>query len=329
MMLLQKHRPRESFTPKNVRIRTHDLNSSHYSREPAQLSDGYAVKLLRQALRYRRYPVLLLPAPRGPMHGFYHFFFGYFVPSYQFKVENPGKNVVVVDSEPFNEWFEVLPGNEVSVISQAEALTISVKSRIKGFASGHRVHSIVNWDKGSDFPKRRLREISKRMKSDFGALTVSSEKNHSEILILGRNHSPDFYKKLPPNRHGAGKRNIPNIQELSALVSEHHSVEYLDPAEYKPIEIYSKISNANCIVGQHGAALCNAFFLKPGASVIEIGWEGLEEKQALGMYRVLCDELGLMWSRPILQSSQHSEVDIYKLADIVLRAMRKTPGEVT
>lgn len=265
----------------------------------------------------------MLPVQRGPLHGFFHFFFGYFVPVFEHKLRSPGSKLALVDSGPFNSWFRLLPGTPPQVISQSDAIKIGFRSRIFGFARGYRVKAIVGWDKWLDFPSRGFFNTAKHLRELVIPNPIQVEHRTAKILVFGRNFVPDYYKSDLSERYGAAKRDIPNLEDAYERLRSKFNCEFLDPAQLSPEEIMSRCASAHLVVGQHGAALCNIFFLHPGSGVLEIGWPELAEPTYLGMYGVLAEELGLHWVRPILQEDRFSPISPERLEEEISLLLEK------
>ena len=256
----------------------------------------------------RRYPTLYLPIQRGPIHGFYHFFVGYFIPLYWAMSKDRTKKYAVMDAHPLNPWFDLLPGGTPEIIDQAKTVKLAYLARRFGFARGYRVKAFFGWDKWQWFGKRNLGEIARIMRSDFDKLARTVTTSQPEVIILGRDHTPEHYAKNLPTRYGTAKRNIPNLREVADYLGRSFTVELVDGALLTPQEMVTKCLGAKVLIGQHGAALTNLFFMKPGSHVIEIGWPDLESDTALEMYRLMCEQLGHHWTRPILQTDRFAEI---------------------
>jgi hypothetical protein len=239
---------------------------------------------------------------RGPLHGFYHFFTGYFIPLYAARMKNPGLKLAVVDCGPFNAWFRILPGDYPEIVDQAKSIKLAYLGARSGYARGYRVKAFVRWDKWDRFSKRPFADVSRDIRERFGGARA---RNTPDILVMGREHTPEYFAESEARRYGKEKRNIPNLGDVVAKLSKNLSIELLDGALVTPEEMISRCAHVRVIVGQHGAALCNAFFMAPGSHLIEIGAPYLASPDHLSMYRVLCREIGIQWRRPILQTEDH------------------------
>lgn len=271
-------------------------------------------RALRRGIRSRvsrkTAPVLVIPLTRGPIQGFYHFFFGYFVPIYWRRMLNPREKLVLMALTPFNHWFPLLPGDTPKIIDQAKTAQNALLAGSSGYSRRYRVEAISYWDKWEKFPSRPLRQIATQIHQDLAERTKSISVSRPEIVVLGRGHIPEFYAQELGTTYGAARRDIANISEVVTALSQHYAVELLDGAAVNPEEVFVKCHSARLLLGQHGAGLSNVFFLKPGAAMIEIVWAGFESNAHINIYGPLCDELGVRWSRPVLQVDPYSEVPI-------------------
>lgn len=266
------------------------------------------MKLIRVLLRARRYPVLLLPITRGPLHGFFHFFFGYVVPAFHEMNQNPNRKYALVDAEPLTHWFSILPSQNYEIISQSEALKLAFEARLIPLARGFRVKPLSGWDKWKRFSHRGLSDVSASMRRHLDGQTSGLETKLSKVLVVGRDFTPNHYAEKLPSRYGTAKRDVPNLRSVTGGLEQSLDIQYVDPATISPAEMFLKCKAADILIGQHGAALSNMFFLRPGSHVIEIAWPELASPTTLDMYRALAKELGVSWSRPILQRNKFDEI---------------------
>lgn len=279
------------------------------------------IKDLARGVRVRRrrknFPVLLLPLTRGPIQNFYHFFLGYFVPLYWHKMNNPEEKITVMSVTPFTHWFDLLPGKEPKILDQAKTAQNAFLANAQGFSRHYRLKPISYWDKWEKFSQRPLRNIATQMGEDLAAKTRNLVTTTPDIVVLGRGHIPEYYTSELDKVYGAAKRNIENLNEVVEALATKYSVELVDGAAVSPEEMFVKCRNARLLLGQHGAGLANAFFLTPGAAMLEIVWPEFETNAHINIYGPLCEELGVKWSRPVLQTDPHSTVPISAMLEEV------------
>lgn len=279
------------------------------------------LRVFRRIRRWHTYPVLILPLQRGPLHGFYHFFVGYFLPVFWFSATRPSTKVAIMDSTPFNEWFELLPGLSPEILPRDTVVKIAYRARLWGFAQGYRVRAFVGWDKREFFAKRKFPLIHQRILSRISTFSTEKKERMPKIILLGRDFTPLHYRGKLKSRYGVAKRNIPNLGETAKFLSEKWDLELVDPATLSPLGMAQKTLHAEILIGQHGAALANMFFLRPKSHVIEIGWEQIREPQTLDMYRRLATELGHYWQRPILQEDRFDAIDPTELESVLEKTL--------
>lgn len=290
---------------------------------------GLAKDLLRGAKyrsRRKHLPILFIPITRGPIQNFYHFFFGYFVPLYWQRMQDPTQPFAVMSVAPFDQWFDLLPGSPPKIVDQAKAVKHTFLADSRGYAKQYRVVPLLYWDKWERFPERPLKAVWDQLREDFTQRARAEKMDTSapQIVVLDRSAVPALYREQFGGRYGPNKRSIPNLHELVERLRELGSTELVEASELTPLEMFIRCSSAKVIVGQHGAGLSNVFFLPPGASMVEIVWPELAEDAHINIYGPLCDELGLQWHRPVLQEDPFSPIDVDITVDLVRRAVRQT-----
>ena len=256
---------------------------------------------------------MLVPITRGPIENFYHFFMGYFVPLYWRRIQQPNQHIAVMSVEPFNHWFDLLPGGAPKIVPQAKAMKHAFLADSRGYAREYRVEGIMYWDKWEHFREKPLRQIAAQIREDLALRTSDHATATPEIVVLGRGHTPQFYIEHPSKPYGSAKRNIPNLDEVVEALSRDYSVELIDGGALSPEEMFHKCSHASLIIGQHGAGLTNVFFATPGTAMLEIVWPEFLDNAHINIYGPLSEQLGIRWSRPVLQTHPHSSVDIEKV----------------
>lgn len=259
--------------------------------------------------RRKRLPTLLLPITRGPLENFYHFFMGYFVPVYWNRLQHPHRDLAVMSIPPFNDWFDLLPGDSLKQVDQAKAMKHAFLADSRGFAQHYRVDGLMYWDKWENFGGKPLRNIATEMQVNLQELAGGIQTTTPEVVVLGRGYTPEFYAKRAKKPYGASKRDIPNLAEITDTLGKYYDVELVDGAAISPLEMFLKCNKAQIVVGQHGAGLTNIFFSQPASAMLEIVWPALLPDAHVNIYGPLCDELGVRWSRPTLQADSFTCVD--------------------
>ena len=269
-----------------------------------QLSRALAIRRKRETL-----PTLFLPITRGPIQNFYHFFFGYFIPTWQEKRAHTDASIAVMSVAPHDRWWELLPGRPPKVIDQAKAMKHAFLKDRSGYARDYKVEGFLGWDKWERFPSRPLAEIARSVREMLETSIASVATTLPDILILGRDYQPTTMHEAELANYGSNRRNIQNLVALAEALSAIGPTEIVDGAEISPLEMVAKCQSAKIIIGQHGAALSNIFFAKPSTHVVEISWAGFESNAHSAIYGILSEQLGFRYHNLALQTDPFAPVD--------------------
>lgn len=267
---------------------------------------------LRRARRWQSYPKLLVPITKGPLLGYYHFLTGYFLPVYWSMLQEQQRQFVMISCGPMDKWFSLLPRQPQKVIDPVEGLQTAFRAVGSRFARGYVVETFRDWDLYRNFSQRPLSEVSEHIRGRFAPPHEPKPGDKPKAVVLIRDHVPDALTRHPTREFGPAKRNIPNLKAVAKSLEKHFSVELLDGSAQTPEETVAACSNADLLIGQHGAGLANALFLPPGAHVIEIGWNPVESNP-LGHFEALSAELGLGWKYLALQEDQFAPISAEEL----------------
>lgn len=278
-------------------------------------------KTLRKGIRRRinrnRLPPLFLPITRGPLHNFYHFFFGYFVPLYWSISTDPRNRAAVVEVAPHSPWLDLLPGSPPKRLDPLKAMKHALLAGGSGYSPDYRLRVFLGWDKWERFERRPLREISDRIVRET-ACEHRASSNHAEVVILLRNHVPDYFQNNQNLKYGESKRDIPNLHLLANFFENKFRVVCVDPGSMKPLEVVQVFSRAKLVVGQHGAGLTNIFFLPKNATVVELCWPDFQSTPYSPIYGLLSNRLGLKYMQLPVQTGPRSKVKLERLAETIL-----------
>jgi hypothetical protein len=144
------------------------------------------------------------------------------------------------------------------------------------------------------------------------------------IAIVARLPPDKFYASRECEARGSGaqRRSIPNFDELCATVhdlSDNMLVTALEGRSlYYQMALFSSVDIVIC---QHGAALANLIWAKPGTQLIEIIPDSMPPGQQ-GTFVRLADCLGIEHRR-LSQSSLHAPVDAATLSRLVKATIGK------
>jgi hypothetical protein len=277
----------------------------------SRIGKGFSLWRRRKTL-----PILLIPITRGTLSNFYNFILGYFVPVYWESLAHPARRFAVVSCQPFDAWWNLLPGPAPKIIQASSAMQQCFLAGSKRFTNKYRIVSLDGWDKWERFPSRPLSEISQHLRASIGSgIQTSNQDRH--ILVLARGHTPSYLSEHQKTRYGSSKRNIPNLNEIARSMPSPPTTEVIEPELLSPQEMISRCLRASVIVGQHGAALSNILFAEPETIVIEFTWDGLEESPYSSIYEILSEELSLNYSRVVAQADPFAHADAAQVAETV------------
>lgn len=279
--------------------------------------------ILRRLRRWSGYPRLALPLQRGPLHGFYHFLLGYFVPVYLWKSRHPQAKLAVMDFGPMSRWFDVLPGSAPTVLEQGDVIRLGIRGARSGFAGGYRLLRFEDWDRADRMHERPLSVVRELVLASLD-VTESAKPSRPQIVWVTRDYRPEFFDQHPRRRYGISKRDLPNTPELVDAVSQLGEVSVLDGAAASPEEMISACSRADILIGQHGAGLSNSLFLQPNSQVFEIGVRSGPEGKWIH-YQKMALALGLRWEWFGLQDTWFSPVAIDEFLLRASRLIDRTP----
>ncbi len=111
-----------------------------------------------------------------------------------------------------------------------------------------------------DFVEKRLADRVKILK-----LSVSKP----DVLLIERGQPNGYYAEIG-RTSGSQRRSIPNIDSLCDLLNKHRKIEIFNPEDKDLALQIAVFSEAKVVVAQHGAALTNIIWMRPGSLVIEI-----------------------------------------------------------
>jgi hypothetical protein len=183
--------------------------------------------------------------------------------------------------------------------------------RIEGFDLGrdnrYRASAIRS---GATFLRRHLA-------SEIGAVSLGGEVR-PRILFIERGTADPFYatERAESKGAGAGRRAIANHMELKGLVDSHFHCTGLQLEGATLAEQIALFQDADMVIAQHGAALSNLVWMRPGTTIIEIiSDELLKRKSCFGK---LAEVVGAKQAL-LPQAGSHGPVDPQALLDAVAR----------
>lgn len=229
------------------------------------------------------------------------------------------KSIVVISCPPYDSWWTLLPGDDPKIIQASSAVQQCYIAGSARVTKKYEVVGLEGWDKWERFSDRPLREISQHIRANFNHL-LQSDHQAKGGLVLGRRHIPAHLPEQERIKYGSSKRDVPNLEEISASLNPTISTELVEPGLLSPLEIALRCRHTEVLISQHGAALAHAILLAPGITVIEISWTGFSESPYARIYDLLCTELGLNYRNIVAQQDCFSEADV----ELVVSAVKTT-----
>ncbi|MEM9472415.1 MAG: glycosyltransferase family 61 protein, partial [Pseudomonadota bacterium] len=111
-----------------------------------------------------------------------------------------------------------------------------------------------------DFVEARLADrIEKKCRAQSGI----------DVLLIERGDPNQHYADVG-RTSGSQRRSVPNIDVLRDLLKARHRTELLNLEDTDLASQIAVFRNARAVVAQHGAALTNIIWMRPGSLVIEI-----------------------------------------------------------
>ena len=132
-------------------------------------------------------------------------------------------------------------------------------------------------------------------KEAMGQMFASASTNVGEFVNNKLKSRGELFEVTPLSRVAILRaeglfRVMKNQNKLLSLLVENYGFFPIDPSKLAFDEIARKLQNTEVLIGQYGAGLANAIFLKPGSKVIQI--KGPRDIDCLE-YSALFDHLGL------------------------------------
>jgi hypothetical protein len=288
----------------------------------------------------------------GSVSHYYHFLYGALIPLIEYHLENPDKKLLITTNVgPFQQTLlelftpEVIVGFEDPVIPPGETYFddksmnwVRVKRQGEVILPAYDVFNtsiIRNRDKSQrnleqllSIRPEILRFIEDRIPEEYRNIETF------EIVLLERATDPYYIEKSKTNQDkgraifytsGKQRRDITNQQELIAGLKTEFpdkvgNVILEGKSMFYQIQIFK---NASIVIGQHGAGLANAFFMKPDANMIEVmspwGRKG-------DHFRNLADRLRINYYKFDLNEDV-GPVDVPTIINIVNNIYSRTSGK--
>ncbi len=286
--------------------------------------------------------VYVFPTPGlGSVQHFHHFLYAMLVPLldqwYTLTSRHRSARIFVQSCGPFDKVLKELNLPRIEIAPPDPALKRRVQKQI---ADGDQGVEIVLL-KRHDYPRSyrgRVYRVARDLLSFRHADTINSHVEHinsrfkpgsPRILMIDRAKPDAFYasKHSEVKTAGSERRSIPNFAELAAALDEKFGNVLPVTLEGKTLLYQMALfSSVDLIVCQHGAALANLIWSRPGTRVIEIMPADIAENHAYNAFGRLTPCVDAEYWR-LSQETSHSPVDAAALCALVAESLSgRIPG---
>jgi hypothetical protein len=263
----------------------------------------------------------------GSVQHYFHFLLGFFVPLvYHLSTTWAGwdlDRVLVRSCGPFDRILAELGDPRIRVVDPEQHRQLAAS------APPDRTPLQVATIRGHDDPAVYDRATFALVRAVFERLPgVQLETRHSEalwprsdsrILLVERGPSPSFYRSESSEVKSSGseRRSIPNLSDIyESLRRAHPGCLVVRPETLSLARQFALFSTADVVIAQHGAALANTIWARPGATVVEI----VPDEVRVDFFRDLARCLGLRYRR-LRQEHSHADVDPAELSAVIRDAI--------
>jgi hypothetical protein len=253
----------------------------------------------------------------GHLTHFHHYFGGVLLPLLEWcsvGLLSKGDSVLVRDCGPMNaelaQWSEILALRCASVPSSVIQALETSQSIDKWDAPGYDFSFREDW-----YPRKLVVErIRDHVFRCLGEMKVEQPETRPEIpkiVLIARGKPDPFYKsrKADTKTAGAQRRSMPNIQDLYerlTTLSSEVVIAYLEEMRVQDKVVLFK--NADLVIGQMGAGLNNALWMRPGSAMIEIlSLDSIRPNFAV--FANICHRMDVRHRR-VVQESNHAPVNL-------------------
>jgi len=277
----------------------------------------------------------------GSFEHFYHFLIGFFVPLVKFMYVDGAANrwdeVLVRSCGPMDSFLDELRSPILRALPKAEH-----KSLASRFPDDRRV-TLHGLDFPDDYDAATFRVVSAAVKALLAdRLAYEADRTARflgspwpRVLLIERMPAPPFYSSVESEMKTAGaeRRSLGNQWALEKWLAAEFgnclnvSLEYTTLA--RQVALFSA---ADVIVAQHGAALGNLIWARPGTYVVEIcprRGSGDEATEAVAQWVESGNPMGclamcmnLRYTR-VGQSGLHGDADLEELGSVIRRDLRE------
>jgi hypothetical protein len=278
--------------------------------------------------------------PGGSVEHYHHFLTGFFAPLiYHIETDWAGagfNRLLVRSCGPLDPILRDFAGNRVEIIDKDCHREMAGASRSSKAPAPQAEPFHFLTIEGCDLPVTYDRQIfvktrehvlsNETIRAEIAPLV--DDWSRPRILLVERGASHPFYNSEQSEIKGSGhdRRSIGNHDALFNLLRRNFAgcrniiAENLTFA--RQVALFSL---ADIIIAQHGAALTNMLWSRPGTTVVEIYPAPQGLKHDFFFYLSRC--MGLRYRR-VWQQDMHSEVDLDKVYRVIARAAARPASRV-
>jgi hypothetical protein len=274
------------------------------------------IELLRKETSGRK--ILLRPHNfAGHLTHYHHFFGAVILPLLEWAsagVVSKGDKLVIRDCGPMNtellQWADLL-GLQAVPVPHCLIPPLAISGIMEVWdAPGYDFSFREDW-----YPRTmivdKIRNHVFQLMDNISSGQEVERSSYPKIVIIARAKPDPFYKsrKADTKTSGAERRSIPNLDELVESISDlskNVEVAYLE--NMKVADKIRLFRDVDLVVGQMGAGLNNAIWMKPGSAMIEIlSLDGIRHNFAV--FANICYRTNIRHRR-VFQESNHAYVNI-------------------
>jgi hypothetical protein len=280
---------------------------------------------------------------QGSVEHFFHFLLGFFVPLvFHLSTEwvNARFNHISVRScGPLDRLLQELDDDRIKIVNKVDHREMTRSAGrdnpsppdLGGLPAAelHKVR-IYGCDNPETFNREKFTVVRKtltsipRFQKELHSLDNEWVQGDVRILLIQRGPSLEFYKSDEAEAKGSGqdRRSILNHDALyHSIKAAHVGCRNVFAEQLTLSQQFALFSSADIILAQHGAALANIIWARPGATVVEIFPRTLIlNKKDCNLFLDLSRCMGLPYRR-IIQNHPRGNVDIARVLKVLGQAV--------
>jgi hypothetical protein len=250
----------------------------------------------------------------GSVQHYYHFMLGFMVPLVlrmeQEKSQAKPSKSAIRSCGPMDRHLRVLNYPNLEIISPFKHKVVT-SGVFKKFVAGETLSGFDHYD---HYDQSVFREAAKIIKARLGVKAGVVSNQSPKVIAINRSVD-HFYNSRHSEKKTSGnqRRSIPNFgdleKHLASTCPDFKAVVLENTSLADQIELFQP---ADVIIAQHGAALVNILFARPGTKIIEIA----PPQQPLEYFSRLAECLGLNYCC-YHQAGVHADVDPQAIAALL------------